>query len=83
MNAPRPEDNDLPMFALPHHHDGPPQLTEAMPPHRLFFSLQGRVNHALQNESVVDSDGYLAPVAPLVWEAVFESKDFMPEKGER
>jgi hypothetical protein len=49
----------------------------------LDASLQGRVNHALQNESVVDSEGYLAPVAPLVWEAVFESQEFMPEKGER
>jgi uncharacterized membrane protein YhaH (DUF805 family) len=31
------------MFALPHHHEAP-LLAEAMPPHRLFFSLQGRVN---------------------------------------
>lgn len=49
----------------------------------LDASLQGRVNHALQNECVVDSDGYLAPVGPLVWETVFESKDFWPEKGGR
>jgi hypothetical protein len=26
---------------------------------------------------------YFAPVASLVWEAVFESRDFWPEKGGR
>ncbi len=49
----------------------------------LDANLQGRVNYSLQNECVVDSEGYLAPVAPLVWEAVFESRDFSPEKGGR
>ncbi len=48
-------------------------------------SLQGRINYSLQNEGSIDpSNGtYLAPVAPLVWEAVFESRDFWPEKGSR
>ena len=31
------------MFALTHHHDAP-LLAEAMPPHRLYLSLSGRVN---------------------------------------
>jgi uncharacterized membrane protein YhaH (DUF805 family) len=44
MNPAPSVDNEPTMFALPHHQDGPPQLTEAMPPQRLFFSLQGRVN---------------------------------------
>jgi uncharacterized membrane protein YhaH (DUF805 family) len=44
MNLASPVDNEPTMFALPHHHDGSPQLTETMPPQRLFFSLQGRVN---------------------------------------
>lgn len=53
--------------------------------HNLDASLQGRINHSLQNESSVDpaNGTYLAPVAPLVWEAVFESRDFWPEKGGR
>src|SRR5262249_2520786 len=48
-------------------------------------SLQGRINNSLQNESSIDpaNGSYLAPVAPLVWEAVFESRDFWPEKGGR
>lgn len=51
----------------------------------LDAGLQGRVNHSLQKDSSVDpSNGnYFAPVAPLVWEAVFESRNFWPEKGGR
>lgn len=49
----------------------------------LDAGLQGRVNHSLQNESAVDpaKGTYIAPVAPLVWEAVFESRNFWPDKG--
>lgn len=39
----------------------------------------GKVNTALQNDAVIDGDGmYQAPVAPLVWEAVFDSEDLWP-----
>jgi hypothetical protein len=45
---------------------------------RLEASLQGRVNTALQRDATIDPDNgsYLAPVAPLVWEAVFDSQQF-------
>ena len=36
-------ENAVPMFSLTHHHETP-LLAEAMPPHRLYFSLSGRVN---------------------------------------
>jgi len=50
----------------------------------LEAALQGRVNASLQRDGGVDpNDGtYLAPVGPLVWEAVFESRQFWPD-GER
>jgi hypothetical protein len=49
----------------------------------LEAALQGRVNRALQNDSSQDPNTglFLAPVAPLVWEAVFESPQFWPDEG--
>ncbi|HEV3458840.1 MAG TPA: hypothetical protein VHG32_19995 [Thermoanaerobaculia bacterium] len=43
--------------------------------------LQGRVNEALQRDGRVDpgTGTYLAPVASLVWEAVFASPQFWPD----
>lgn len=45
---------------------------------RLEADLQGRVNSALQQEGQPDgrTGMFLAPVAPLVWEAVFDSRQF-------
>jgi hypothetical protein len=41
----------------------------------------GDVNGALQGLGVVDGEGnYAAPVAPLVWEAVFESPQLWPSR---
>jgi hypothetical protein len=47
----------------------------------LEADLQGRVNSALQHEGQPDgrSGTFLAPVAPLVWEAVFKSPQFWPD----
>ena len=48
----------------------------------LDASLQGRVNAALQRDGGVDPGNgmFLSPVAPLVWEAVFESRQFWPDE---
>lgn len=47
----------------------------------LEADLQGRVNGALQREGQADGRAgtFLAPVAPLVWEAVFDSRQFWPD----
>ncbi len=49
----------------------------------LEAGLLGRVNKVLQNEGVIDAEtgSYRAPIASLVWEAVFASKKFWPDKG--
>jgi len=62
------------------------QLTDGELDDRLVISSldarhAGTVNTALQTLSVVDGKGmYEAPVAPLVWEAVFDSDDLWPSK---
>lgn len=47
--------------------------------------LQGQINSALQKEGVIDPEKgtFLAPVAPLVWEAVFTSRDLWPDREVR
>jgi len=47
----------------------------------LKATSQGNINKALQgSEGAVDAGEYRAPVAPLVWETVFNSRTFWPGK---
>lgn len=56
------------------------QSDQAVEVKSLDANLQGRINQGLQNEGVIEPDreDFRAPVAPLVWEAVFDSRDFWP-----
>lgn len=47
--------------------------------------LQGSINTALQGEQgmIVDQVDFRAPIAPLVWEAVFKSGRFWPDTREQ
>ncbi|HVT14654.1 MAG TPA: hypothetical protein VHQ90_00545 [Thermoanaerobaculia bacterium] len=46
----------------------------------LDAALQGSVNLALQQDGSVAEGMYVAPVAPLIWEAVFGSRQFWPDQ---
>ncbi len=60
-----------------------PKQDEVVEISELEAGHQGRINEALQTESVTDEEtgDYWAQVAPLVWEAVFESRNFWPDEG--
>lgn len=54
-----------------------PHVKEVIEVSSLEAELIGRINRGLQQEGVFDTDGTCrAPVAPLVWETVFQSKAF-------
>jgi uncharacterized membrane protein YhaH (DUF805 family) len=66
------------MFALTHHHEAP-LLSEAMPPHRLYLGLAGRVNRrSFWLHGVL---GLL--VLGMVGMALLEIAGFHPERAER